>query len=248
MTRSLAAALALPAAWAALAAAQTRVPVLVELFTSEACSSCPPADAVLARLERDQPVGGVEVIALGEHVDYWNETGWRDRFSSPLFSTRQQDYGQALRLANIYTPQIIVNGREQVLGSDENGVRRAIRAAAQDPTAVVGLRMSGWDTASFQVRGLPQDVRSAEILLAITESGVESWISGGENNGRRLRHSAVVRSLTSLGKLDAKKDGSYSADARLNLRREWNRQNLKLVLFVQDRSNRRILGSAAARL
>ena len=116
-----------------------------------------------------------------------------------MFSTRQQDYGQALRQADIYTPQIVVNGREQVLGSDENAVRRAIRAAAQGAAAVVGLRMSGWDTASFQVRGVPQGVRSAEILLAITESGIESWISGGENNGRRLRHSAVVRSLTSLG-------------------------------------------------
>lgn len=248
MTRSFAAALALPSVWAAVAAAQPRTPVLVELFTSEACSSCPPADAVLARLEREQPITGAEVIALGEHVDYWNETGWRDRFSSPLFSTRQQDYGQALRLADIYTPQIVVNGREQVLGSDENAVRRAIRAALQGPAAIVGLRMSGWDTASFQVRGLPQGVRSAEILLAVTESGIESWISGGENNGRRLRHSAVVRSLTSLGKLDNKKDGAYSADARLNLHPAWNRQNLKLVLFVQDRSNRRILGSAAAHL
>jgi len=245
MTRSFAAALALPSVWAAIAAAQPRTPVLVELFTSEACSSCPPADAVLARLEREQPIPGAEVIALSEHVDYWNETGWRDRFSSPLFSTRQQDYGQALRQADIYTPQIVVNGREQVLGSDENAVRRAIRAAAQGAAAVVGLRMSGWDTASFQVRGVPQGVRSAEILLAITESGIESWISGGENNGRRLRHSAIVRSLTSLGKLDTKKAGASSADARLNLRPEWNRQNLKLVLFVQDRSNRRILGSSA---
>ena len=248
MTRSFAAALALPTAWAAIAAAQPRTPVLVELFTSEACSSCPPADAVLTRLERDQPIGGVEVIALSEHVDYWNETGWRDRFSSPLFSTRQQDYGQALRLNDVYTPQVIVNGREQVVGSDEMAVQRAIRVAAQGPAAVMALHMSGWDTASFQVRALPQGVRSAEILLAITESGIQSFISGGENNGRRLRHSAIVRSLTSLGKLDSKKDGAYTAEARLNLHPQWNRQNLKLVLFVQDRSSRRILGSAAAHL
>ncbi|HLH43348.1 MAG TPA: DUF1223 domain-containing protein [Bryobacteraceae bacterium] len=248
MTRSFAAALALPAAWAAMAAAQGRTPVLVELFTSEACSSCPPADAVLTRLERDQPVSGVEVIALGEHVDYWNETGWRDRFSSPLFTTRQQDYGQALRLNEVYTPQAIVNGREQVLGSDEMALQRAIRAAARGPRAVVTLRMNGWDTASFQVQGLPEGVRSAEIFLAITESGLQSPISGGENNGRRLRHSGVVRSLTSLGKLDSAKGGFYSAEARLNLHPQWNRQNLKLVLFVQDRANRRIVGSAAAHL
>jgi hypothetical protein len=248
MARTFAAALASAAILAGTAAAQSRTPVLVELFTSEACSSCPPADGVLTRLERDQPMVGVEVIGLGEHVDYWNETGWRDRFSSPLFTSRQQDYGHALRLANVYTPQMVVNGQAEVVGSDENAVRRAIRAAAQVPGAAVGLRVTGFDGVSFQVRGLPQGIRTADILLAITESGVDSIVAGGENNGRRLRHSAVVRSLTSLGKLDTKKDGAYSADARLNLRPEWNRQNLKLVLFVQDHTTRRVLGVAASRL
>ncbi|HEY7339208.1 MAG TPA: DUF1223 domain-containing protein [Bryobacteraceae bacterium] len=248
MARTFAAALAVPAVLAGVAAAQTRTPVLVELFTSEACSSCPPADAVLTRLEREQPVGGVEVIGLGEHVDYWNETGWRDRFSSPLFTSRQQDYGQALRLANVYTPQMVINGRTEVVGSDETAVRKAIRAAAQGPAAMVALRVMGFDNASFQVRRLPEGVRTADILLAITESGVDSVVLGGENNGHRLHHSDVVRSLHSLGKLDTKKDGAYTAEARLNLRPDWKRENLKLVLFVQDRTTRRILGAAAARL
>lgn len=244
MTRFVLAAFAL----AASAAAPTQTTVVVELFTSEGCSSCPPADNVLTRLEREQPIPGVEVVALGEHVDYWNDSGWRDRFSSPLFTARQQDYGQTMKLESVYTPQLVINGQAQVVGSDWNAANSAIRAVAQRPAAVVGLKVSGWDSLSFQVRGLPKGTQTADMLLAVTESGLETSVGGGENGGRRLRHSSVVRSLTKLGTLDTKKDGAYTADARLNLRPEWNRQNLKLVLFVQDRANRKILGAAAAHL
>jgi hypothetical protein len=240
--------LALPAALAWVAAAQSHTPVLVELFTSEACSSCPPADGVLARLDREQAASGVEVIPLSEHVDYWNNTGWRDRFSSPLFTSRQQDYGQALHLQSVYTPQMVVNGEAQVLGSDGNAVRAAIRAAAQGPHATVALRVAGSDTASCQVRGFPPGTQTADVLLAVTESSLVTFVSGGENNGSRLRQSAVVRSLHTLARLDAKNGGVYSANVRLNLRPDWNRQNLKLVLFVQDRSTRRIIGAATAKL
>jgi hypothetical protein len=242
------AALALPAVLAWAAAAQPRTPVLVELFTSDACSSCPPADGVLARLDREAAASSVEVIPLSEHVDYWNNLGWRDRFSSPLFTSRQQDYGQAMHLQTVYTPQIVVNGQAQVVGSDENAVRAAIRAAVQDPRANVALRVAGLDSVSCQVRGFPPGTQTADVLLAVTESSLETTVSGGENSGRRLRHSAVVRSLHTLARLDAKKGGVYSANIRLNLRPDWNRQNLKLVLFVQDRSNRRILGAAASKL
>ena len=226
--------------------AQARVPVVVELFTSEGCSSCPPADALLTQLERQSPQG-VEIIALGEHVDYWDSLGWKDRFSSPLFSARQQEYGRLFRVDSVYTPQMVVNGQAQALGSDSGAVQQAIRAVAREPRASVEISAAGGDRVSFKVNGLPAGVKNVEMLLAVTESGMASNVEKGENRGRRLTHTSVVRSLTNLGRLDAK-NGAYTAEARLNLQPEWNRQNVKLVLLVQDRSTLRIVGAAWIKL
>jgi len=226
--------------------AQSRVPVVVELFTSEGCSSCPPADALLTQLERQSPQG-VEIIALGEHVDYWDSLGWKDRFSSPLFSARQQEYGRLFRVDSVYTPQMVVNGQAQALGSDSGAVQQAIRAVAREPRASVEISAAGGDRVSFKVNGLPAGVKNVEMLLAVTESGMASNVEKGENRGRRLTHTSVVRSLTNLGRLDAK-NGAYTAEARLNLQPEWNRQNVKLVLLVQDRSTLRIVGAAWIKL
>ena len=190
---------------------------------------------------------GVEVIALGEHVDYWDQLGWKDRFSSPLFSARQQDYGKAFHLESVYTPQIVVNGQKEVLGSDSRAVQEAIAKAAKEPQAEVAISMTSAQTVSFRVSKLPPGSHEAEILLGVTEGGLVTSVSNGENSGRQLRHAAVVRSLTSLGRLDPKHPGEYSATAQLNLRPDWERANLKLVLFVQDRTTRRILGAASVR-
>lgn len=241
---------------ASIAPAQT---VVVELFTSEGCSSCPPADQVLSRLEfprygnagRSKQVvmvaPGVEVIALGEHVDYWDNLGWKDRFSSPLFSARQQDYGKAFHLESVYTPQIVVNGEKEVLGSDARAVQEAISKAAKEPQAEVVIAMTDAQQVSFRVSKLPAGSHESDILLAVTEGRLVTPVFGGENNGRQLRHAAVVRSLSSVGRLDPQHPGEYSAVAQLNLRPDWNRANLKLVLFVQDRVNRHILGAASVR-
>src|SRR5579871_811761 len=102
------------------AAQDRRVPVIVELFTSEACASCPAADAMLARLERTQPISGVRIIALEEHVDYWNQLGWTDPFSAPQFHARQNEYAVAAHVEDIYTPQMIVNGQVGFEGADVN--------------------------------------------------------------------------------------------------------------------------------
>jgi hypothetical protein len=226
------------------AMAQSRPPVIVELFTSEGCSSCPAADNLLMQLEKR--FQDIEVVAMGEHVDYWNSLGWQDRFSAPLFSARQQDYGRVFRIESVYTPQMVVNGQVEFSGSDGLRASREIQKAAEGPRADVELGLSG-STLKLKVDKLPPGTRGADMFLAVTESGLENNVQSGENAGHRLRHTGVVRSLTSLGHLDMKKAVAYSADAKLTLKPEWQRENVKVVLFVQDRSSRKILGAATLR-
>jgi len=231
-------------AFAAGAFAQPKTPVIVELFTSEGCSSCPPADSLLNRLSRAFP--DIEVVPMSEHVDYWNYLGWTDRFSSPLFSERQQDYGRMFRLETVYTPQMVVNGDAQFSGTDENRARREIQRAADGPKANAQITSVTADVMRVTVDHIPQGVRTADVFLAITESGLETVPNKGENNGVRLRFNGVVRSLTSLSHLDTKKQASYVADAKLNLDNSWHRDRLTYVMFVQDRSSRKIIGAATA--
>ena len=238
------------------AAVAQRVPVLVELFTSEGCSSCPPADELLMRLEQTQPVDGAEVIALSEHVDYWNRLGWADPYSSSEFSERQNDYARAFDPDGAYTPQMIVDGRAQFVGSDSGRARKAIASASRDSKAAVTVSLATEDTragaVTLDVRAeRPQSVSegdSAEVLLAITESGLRSSVSRGENAGRRLTHTAVVRKLTVLGSVDSGGGAQFVAKPVVQIPRSWRRDNLKAVVFVQERTSRRVLGVALAPL
>src|SRR5215469_13312842 len=182
-----------------LAAGQNRPPVVVELFTSEGCSSCPPADQLLTRLPRAFP--DIDVIPLSEHVDYWNQLGWTDRFSAPLFSARQQDYGQRFHLENVYTPEMVVNGMAEFNGSDWNRAQQEIVKAAHEPKAVLAIQMRSPDTAHLQAQSMPQGIRNVDLFLAVTEANLETMPRAGENGGRLLRHTGVVRSLTSVGHL-----------------------------------------------
>lgn len=211
-----------------------RVPVLVELFTSEGCSSCPPADDVLARLVREQPVHGVEILALSEHVDYWDSLGWRDPYSSPVFTERQQAYASQLRRGNIYTPQAVVDGRAEVLGSDE----RAARSAAVQ----AGALQHGTITARRQGNALHLEAKlpphsGAEVLLAAVDDPPPGRIARGENAGRTLSHVRVVRDLRRIGRAD---QGAWSGDVNL----EPQASKLRLVAFVQERSTGHVLASA----
>src|SRR5579862_3525873 len=217
---------------AALAAAQSRTPVVVELFTSEGCSSCPPADALLLQLSRQRP--DLDVIPLSDHVDYWNHLGWKDPFSAELFSARQQDYGRIFHLDSVYTPQMVVNGDVQFNGSDRRRAELEIQRAAQAPHATVELTKGTGDTVRMKIDNLPPNTRNADIFLAITDTFLETDVPNGENAGRHLQHTGVVRSLTNVAHLDAKKAAGYTAEAKINVHPQWRTPNVKIVLFVQD--------------
>lgn len=229
-----------------------RAPVIVELFTSEGCSSCPPADKVLAELERSQPVAGAEIIALSEHVDYWNYIGWSDPFSSELFSARQQAYAPVFRNDSAYTPQMIVDGQAEFVGSNLAKAQTAIARAAKLPKAEVKIefaREAQTIKLKTSVEKLPavseKDV--VEVLLAITESNLTSQVVRGENAGRRLPHTAVVRELRSLGSISDSGKAFLTATT-ITPSKDWKLDNLRTVIFVQERRHKRILGAAAATL
>jgi hypothetical protein len=230
-----------------------RVPVLVELFTSEGCSSCPPADTLLMQLDQLQPVAGAEVIVLSEHVDYWNYIGWKDPFSSPLFSRRQEIYSSVFGGDSIYTPQMVVDGEREFVGSRVSQARQEIAKAAEQKKAVVTLKPLQNKAQEIQlainIDRLPrfQTGDKAEVLLAIAESNLNSSVSRGENSGRKLVHTAVVRKLETVGQIDGAKD-QFATTQSVNLEKAWQRENLKIVVFVQARTSRKILGVASLKI
>src|SRR5215467_15396569 len=169
-------------------------PVLVELFTSEGCSSCPPADALLQKLERFQPISGAELVVLSEHVDYWNDIGWKDPYSSHEYSERQSAYAAQFGNGSIYTPQMVVDGRFEFVGSDEHRASQAIEEAAKAPKAPVHISLGSSDDKTtvvhIQVGPLPSAARnqSAGVFLGLADNSDESQVSRGENAGRMLQH------------------------------------------------------------
>ncbi len=241
-----------PASDGPRAASDKRIPVLVELFTSEGCSSCPPADALLARLANTQPVAAAEVIALEEHVDYWDQLGWRDPFSSAVFTARQNDYARVFENSGVYTPQMIVDGQAEFVGSAEGPARQAIHRAVQIPKAAVQL---GWVRNSaasavtapvlrIQIGQIPQG-DSVEAFLAVTEDNLHSDVTRGENAGRGLDHFGVVRELRRIGKLNPKASVSLTAEQVVKLLPVWKRQDLHAVVFAQEIRSRRVLAVAS---
>jgi hypothetical protein len=236
------------------------VPVVVELFTSEGCSSCPPADALLQRLVDTQPAAGVEIIALGEHVDYWDHQGWKDRFSSAALTNRQQVYGAHFNTDSVYTPQMVVDGRAEFVGSDGDAARRAIQRASGLPHGRIevtvdraaetfqaregGPRRSGLHV-SLTASGVPPVSRGdhADVIVAVTEDRLQSDVSRGENHGRVLKHAAVVRQLQVAGELLPAGPATVAADMQIDP--AWQSEHLKVVAFVQERRSRAILASAS---
>lgn len=224
-----------------------RVPVLVELFTSQGCSSCPPADEFLSRLRRVQPIQRARIVVLSQHVDYWNDLGWDDPFSSSDFTRRQRDYAERFRGGRVYTPQMVVDGRAELVGNDKGAALRAISRAADEPKSLIDVARAAEPesgatvTLDVRLEGLsPPQGETVEILLAITENNLSSSVSRGENSGRELRHDAVVRELRTLGTVG--REGSFAAEPVVELCDTWNPDELAVIVFAQEKKSRRIRG------
>jgi hypothetical protein len=228
-------------AGASRAATPAAGPIVVELFTSEGCSSCPPADSLLSKLGQSGAVEGAEVLILGEHVDYWNHLGWSDRFSSAGFTQRQGEYARRFNLDSGYTPQMVIDGHTELVGNDESGVRRQIALAAHTPKpAQVKLGWSNDGPLQVEINGTNE--RDEKVLLAITEDGLSTQVGKGENGGRTLRHSGVVRELREIGSL---RHGKYSSAVKAARHPEWKSENLRVVVFVQKAGCGDITGAAS---
>jgi hypothetical protein len=226
----------------------TRTPVLVELFTSEGCSSCPAADDLLAKLVAGQPVDGVEIIPLSLHVDYWDHQGWKDPFSSRAFTSRQQGYSKIFGEDRVYTPQMVVDGRDEFVGSDESAALRIVREAAARPRLALKMDAStspGAVRLSLDLPAAPADAETIDVVVALTEDGLSSVVRRGENGGRTLRHVAVVRRLQTLGSLDR---DSFVANGQLEVARGWTASNMRAVAWLQGRKSRHVYGAAATML
>lgn len=229
----------------------TRVPVVLELFTSEGCSSCPPADALLAKLDEEQPISGAEIIALEEHVDYWDHQGWNDPYSSAQWTQRQETYAAGFKDHGVYTPELVVNGQAGFVGSHQGDTYRAVASAVTEPRTTISLTLlptEKRDRANVKVEvGKLQGGQAreaAEVWLAVTEKALHSAVTGGENSGRDLHHAAIVRSLHKAGTADGNAPMAFSAEQELKLDSGWKRANLRIVAFVQEKRSRHILGAA----
>jgi hypothetical protein len=236
-------------------ATNARVPVVLELFTSEGCSSCPPADALLAKLEQEQPVAGAEVVALEEHVDYWDHQGWVDPFSSMQWTERQEAYASGFGDHSVYTPELVVDGRAGFVGSHGGNAYRAVVNAATQPRTAVSVSLAksekrDHENVKIQVGKLQgaQEGDVAEVWLAITETELHSSVTGGENAGRDLRHAGVARWLHKAGVTDRNATPSFTGESDLKLDSSWKRANVRVIAFVQEKRSRHILGAAVARV
>ena len=170
------------------------VSILVELFTSQGCSSCPPADRVLAQLDQ-QPLPGIEFVVLSEHVDYWNRLGWNDPYSSAALTARQQRYGQRFSLDGVYTPQAVAHGQTELVGSDSAKLLAAARQAAAKPQ--ISLTITDFERANGRIQGRVAGAipPKATLFAALASDPAPTAVPRGENSGRQLAHVAVVPRL-----------------------------------------------------
>jgi hypothetical protein len=228
-------------------------PVLIELFTSEGCSSCPPADALLQQLDQSPTIPGAQLIVLSEHVDYWDHDGWKDPHSSHSLTDRQNVYADHLGLKSVYTPQMVVDGTTEFLGSNGPSAKQAIEKARdleKTPVRISGVSRENPGTlqAHVETDPLPESsrARKADVYVVLALNHAESQVAGGENKGRRISHVAVLQSLTKVGTVEKSKN--FAQDVRVKIDPRVDHTNLRLIAFVQEPGQGKVLGAALQRL
>jgi hypothetical protein len=224
-------------------------PVVLELFTSEGCSSCPPADALITELGSSTK----SVIPLAYHVDYWNHLGWADPFSSHQWSERQTEYARAMNLNGDYTPQMVIGGGWQCGGSDAGSIERAV-SAARSATALgrtsIQTSLAGAGSRKLQVKVSAQILSDAgagphTVMLALYENGLVQKIGGGENGGREITYDYTVRRLLPVFELDSAKGASATKELNIELDDSWSLDHLGIAAFIQDPTSLRIEGASS---
>lgn len=214
-----------------------RTPVLLELFTSEGCSSCPPADRLLERFDSAQPVSGADLIVLSEHVDYWNQLGWKDPFSSAKFSQRQRDYADSLG-GEVYTPELVVDGAKGFVGSDEGEAHRAIHNALRASKAPIRVEVNGGTISLHLDRAV-----EGTLWLALAHDSMKSQVTRGENAGRGLSHVAVVYSLEKVARIG--REATFDREVSFTPRPG---ETTRIVAFVQKPENGRVVALGQVRM
>jgi hypothetical protein len=223
-------------------AASAGNPVFVELFTSEGCSSCPPADDLLAQIAAKIP----NAVVLSEHVTYWNDLGWRDPFSLDASTGRQSDYVQRMSLSSNYTPQMVVNGRREFTGSDAGAASRAIALASAEagvPVAISGVTVDAGRGVSFSIMTGAVRASSELVVVAAQDVGTKH-VSNGENGGHTLRHVMIARSFTQAAKI--RSGEGYSGHVTVALPEAISGSGWHVVAFVEQGRGGPVLGAASA--
>jgi len=215
---------------------------LLELYTSEGCSSCPPADKWLSGLKPDPK----KVITLAFHVDYWDYIGWKDKFSKAEYSDRQRKTATFAGASYVYTPQFLLNGRD-FRGSDESRLNQAI-VANQKLSSRANLSLEAITQKNGEIKLQasakainPADIKNTDIFVAIYENNLVSYVNAGENNGRELKHDYVVRNFFGAYQLDNQNEFKK----KFSLKPEWKGKQAGVVIFVQDNKTGEILQSLA---
>jgi hypothetical protein len=226
-------------------------PVLVELFTSEGCSSCPPADSYLRQLDT-QSIQGTEVVVLSEHVDYWDHLGWRDVYSNHAFTERQNNYAQRFGLQSAYTPQMVVDGSVEFVGSDERAAQQAITKSSQFPKVEVQIEsatIAADGAVHAQIKIEPNSIQrnsGGDVYVALALNRAVSHVKHGENEGRELAHVAVVADLQRVGSL--KRNEAFTKEVHFKTKTSASHDGFRLVAFVQSPNSGPVLGATMKKL